>query len=284
MRDNVQYVCVDGRQLAVVDMALALVIQAATGKPGLRETLLAHSRSLQDSALMSHGDRACPDSVVLLSAFVPAPPSAPPPFGLVSARLRAVLRDRQPLAYTALGLAWLFDVLKSSKGDRRLAAALRTIVNNGIVDAIAQRLDLVPMGESIVLHRPAALANVAIVCLGDPDDQTDLEFHARDDFVAGDAPAADPFGCSRKRASIVVAAMRNELHGADPWTVVGRGERHRALGTDAREACALLTATATHLSQRGRPARLLVDSALGPRVDDKHFSYHAQIAFGLVAS
>nr|UMO78293.1 hypothetical protein [Pandoravirus belohorizontensis] len=293
---TVQYVCVGGRQLAVVDVAIALVIQAVQGKPGSRDTLLAQSWSLQDSALAVHGMCAHPGSVVVLPAAVAAPAPAPPPF---TAATPPRPSERASLAYTRTGLFWLFGVLRSH-GDPRLYGAMGAIVRSGVLDVIGTRLELVPAtarAPSLTCARASANVTVALV-----DDRrhhdtaaaaaspSDLDRRSNDgrgnDDKNGDATtslAASDSGVSTCVLSVAAAAMRNELCGADPWAIMGQGDRRRVVGSDAREACALLAATGACLARSGVTARLFVDAAPGPRVDDARFRHHVEVAFGFVA-
>lgn len=292
---TVQYVCAGGRQLAVVDVAIALVIQAVQSKPGSRDTLLAQSWSLQDSALAVHGMCAHPGSVVVLTAAVAAPASALPPF---TAATPPRTSERASLAYTRTGLFWLFGVLRSH-GDPRLYGAMGAIVRSGVLDVIGTRLELVPATArapsltcarasaniTVALvddrrHADAATAEVAAVAspgafAGQADDGNDKSDDAS--MTASDS------GVSVCMLSVAAAAMRNELCGADPWAIMGQGDRRRVVGSDAREACALLAATGACLARSGVTARLFVDAAPGPRVDDARFRHHVEVAFGFVA-
>lgn len=293
-----QYVCVGGRQLAVVDVAIALVIQAAQAKPGSCDTLLAQSWSLQDSALAVHGMCAHPGSVVVLTAAVAAPASAPPPFiGAMPSRPS----ERASLAYTRAGLFWLFGALRSH-GDPRLYAAMGAIVRSGVLDAIGARLELAPAtARAPSPTRGRAAANVTIALVDDrrhtdtaaaaaaasPDDlgrrPDDGDNSGSDDKNDDASTTASDSGVSVCVLSVAAAAMRNELCGVDPWAIMGQGDRRRVVGSDAREACALLAATGACLARSGVAARLFVDAAPGPRVDDARFRHHVEAAFGFVA-
>lgn len=295
----VQYVCVDGRQLAVVDVAIALVVQATQGKPGSCDTLLAQSWSLQDSALAVHGMCARPGSVVVLTATVAPPASAPPPF---TATAPPRSSERTPLAYTTLGLFWLFGVLRSH-GDPRFHDAMGAVLRSGVLDDIGARLELAPVTARASFSCTRAVANIAVVLVDDrcgvpidasagnldngtnKDNDADLRTTTpdSDNNNNNDNDKSDKRNVSVCVLSVAAAAMRNELCGADPWAIMGQGDRRRVVGSDSREACALLAATGACLARRGVAARLLVDAAPGPRVDDARFRHHVEAAFGFVA-
>lgn len=296
-----QYVCVGGRQLAVVDVAIALVIQAAQAKPGSCDTLLAQSWSLQDGALAVHGMCAHTGSVVVLTAAVAPPASAPPPF---TAATPPRPSERASLAYTRTGLFWLFGVLRSH-GDPRLHGAMGAILRSGVLDAIGARLELAPAtacAPSPTCVRASANVTIALVddrrhadtvaaaataSPGDlgsrPDDGDSIDNSGSNDRNADDGTTASDSGASVCVLSVAAAAMRNELCGADPWAIMGQGDRRRVVGSDAREACALLAATGACLARGGVAARLFVDAVPGPRVDDARFRHHVEAAFGFVA-
>ncbi|AVK75488.1 hypothetical protein pqer_cds_1066 [Pandoravirus quercus] len=301
----VQYVCVGGRQLAVVDVAIALVVQATQGKPGSCDTLLAQSWSLQDSALAVHGMCARPGSVVVLTATVAPPASAPPPF---TAMAPSRSSERTPLAYTTLGLFWLFGVLRSH-GDPRFHDAMGAVLRSGVIDDIGARLELAPVTARASFSCTRAVANIAVVLVDDrcgvpidasatadtasagdldngtnKDKGTDLCMTTPDHVNGNDnVDNVDKRNINVCVLSVAAAAMRNELCGADPWAIMGQGDRRRVVGSDSREACALLAATGACLARRGVAARLLVDAVPGPRVDDARFRHHVEAAFGFVA-
>ncbi|AGO85529.1 hypothetical protein psal_cds_1219 [Pandoravirus salinus] len=307
VQNATQYVCVGGRQLAVVDVAIALVIQAVQGKPGSCDTLLAQSWSLQDSALAVHGMCAHPGSIVVLTTAVTLPVSAPPPFTAATPRR---LSDRAPLAYTAVGLFWLFGVLRTH-GDPRLYDAMTAILRSGVLDDIGARLELAPVSARVSFSCVRAAANVAVVLIDDRCDLTapvafaaspgNVRDHTDGDKCTDVGVTTSGGGINNRHnddpsnnnnnnnnnpgvISVAAAAMRNESRGADPWVIMGQGDRRRVVRADSREACALLVATGACLARRGVAARIMVDATLGPRVDDTRFRHHVEAAFGFVAA
>ncbi|WBR14937.1 hypothetical protein pkur_cds_763 [Pandoravirus kuranda] len=165
---NVQYVHTEGRHLAVVDTALALVIQAIQGKPGSRSALLSQARTLEDDALSGYGVLMPSGSVLSLPPGVrPLPaPSADPPFGGAVALDRsdggAAGHGRCVLAYTAAGIAWLLGAVRCC-GDPRLLSAMEGVARSGVVDRIGACLDLLPEAATGPPKARRAAATVAIL-------------------------------------------------------------------------------------------------------------------------
>lgn len=300
----------EGRHLVVADVALALVIQAVQDKSGSRSALLSQARSLEDDAMSAYGALMPVGSVLSLPPGVrPLPaPLANPPFGATAALDRsvdgAVGRGRCGLAYTAGGLAWLLGAVRCC-GDPRFLSAMEAVARSGIVDRIGACLDLLPEAPTGPTKPRRAAATVAILLVCDKTDNlaatsqdscessvdTSGDDGSEDDGSGGEDDHGDRkdirinnsgYGNPRS-VPVAAAAMRNELPGVDPWVVVGRRDRLNAVGASAREACALLSATAACLVRDGASARLYVDAALIAPIDDAGFRRALDAAFGLAS-
>ncbi|AVK77488.1 hypothetical protein pmac_cds_800 [Pandoravirus macleodensis] len=310
---NVQYVHMEGRHLVVVDVALALVMQAMQNKPGSHSALLSQARSLEDEAMSDYGALMPVGSVLSLPPGVrPLPaPLADPPFGATAALDRsadgATNHSRCVLAYTAGGLAWLLGAVRCC-GDPRLLSAMEAVARSGIVDRIGACLDLLPEAPTGPIKPRRAAATVAILLVCDKTDNAAAAAATGKDSCESDGASGDDgsedddnrgdddhsdhkdlctndtsgYGDSRS-VPVAAAAMRNELPGVDPWAVVGCRDRLAAVGASAREACALLSATAACLVRNSASACLYVDAALIVPIDDAGFRHALDVAFGLAS-
>lgn len=306
---NVQYVHTEGRHLVVAETALALIIQAVHDKPGSRSALLSQARSLEDDAMSEYGALMPADSVLSLPPGVrPLPaPLADPPFGAVAALDRsgghgAIDHGRCVLAYTAQGIAWLLGAVRCC-GDPRLLSAMEGVARSGIVDRIGACLDLLPEAPTGPVKPRRAAATVAILLVDDEIERASASADPHEsDGASGDDGSGDDNdddcggtcvdgngngkrdnNTGSRNVPVAVAAMRNELFGADPWAVVGRRDRFTAVGASAREACALLSATAVCLVRDAVSARLYVDATFVVRVGDAGFRHALDVAFGLAS-
>ena len=231
---NVRYVRVGGMLRAVVDVALALVVQAVRGAYARQGPLLgARARGIQDRCFRDHAGTIPEGGAVRIAddqgrehAYAD-PPFDDPPHS----------RHASPLAYTSAGLRWLVQYM-CAPYTRRLQDALDAIRRSRVVDQICVRID----ASAFV---PVCARETVILAV--PDRRSRPTVLVRDTSGGGGGGAHD-----------------------DAWVVASSSDNapRSSVRVHGRVARALVVATAARQRRDGMTAFLIVDKVLGPPADD----------------